>query len=226
MKKKKILVLALTTILIFIYNLALTQSVENINPLAENIRETKAPSDTVYISKFEDPIDTGGKLNIEFYKEGIGDTGFYRLYYAEGYTTWPGNSNATIIDSISSPYELTTNDKINYMIRIYWLDDSGNPSPNYAEAGPQQSINNDIVYVGTLNTYEFGTETYPYDTIQEGIDNALDSATVFIEGKTYSDSCNINKPLDLKGNNSNTYILDANISLNASPILIENANLQ
>ena len=226
MKKKKILLLVLTTIIIFIYNLAITEPLENTNTIDDNLREIKAPNDTVYISNFSDPVDTGGKLNIEFYKEGISDSGYFRLYYAEGYTTWPGNSSATIIDSITSPYDLVTNDEINYMIRIYWLDNSGNPSPNYAEAGPIQSINNDTIYVGSLNTYEFGTEIYPYDTIQEGINNALDNATVNVESKTYADAVNINKPLQIKGLNSNIYTINNDVTLDGNPITITEAEIK
>jgi len=68
MKKKKILILALTTIIIFICNLAITEPQKSTDTISKNLRETKAPSDTVYISNFSDPIDTGGKLNIEFYQ--------------------------------------------------------------------------------------------------------------------------------------------------------------
>ncbi|MBC8527084.1 MAG: right-handed parallel beta-helix repeat-containing protein, partial [Candidatus Cloacimonetes bacterium] len=188
--------------------------------------DTMNPTDTVFISDFSDPIDTGGHLNIEFYKNEAKGSGYFRLYYTEGYTIWPGNSSATIIDSIASPYDLSTLDETDYLVRIYWLDDAGNLSPNFAQAGPMQSIDNSNVYVGTLNTYEFGTLTYPYDTIQEGINNVLNGGTVNVENKTYSDSVIVNKSLYIKGIASSVYYIDGDVTLDAKPITITDALLQ
>ncbi len=188
--------------------------------------DTMNPTDTVFISNFSDPIDTGGHLNIEFYKNGTIGPGYFRLYYTEGNTTWPGDSLATIKDSITSPYDLSTTDTTNYLVRIYWLDDVGNHSPNFAPAGPMQSIDNSNVYVGTLNTYEFGTITNPYDTIQEGIDNVLNGGTVNVENRTYSDSVIVNKPIYIKGIASSVYYIDGDVTLDAKPITITDAVIQ
>ena len=188
--------------------------------------DTINPTDTVFISDFSDPIDTGGHLNIKFDKNGTKGSGYFRLYYAEGFINWPGDSLATIKDSITSPYNLSTLDETDYLVRIYWLDDAGNHSPNFAQAGPLQSIDNSNVYVGTFNTYEFGTQIYPYDTIQEGIDNVLNGGTVNVENITYTDSVIVNKSLFIKGIASNVYYIDGDVTLDAKPITITDAVIQ
>ena len=185
--------------------------------------DTMNPTDTVFITDFSDPVDTGGHLNIEFYKNGTKGSGYFRLYYTENYTSWPGDSFATIIDTITSPYDLSTIETTNYLVRIYWLDDVGNHSPNFAQAGPMQSIDNSNVYVGTFNTYEFGTQIYPYDTIQEGINNTMNSGTINVESITYSDSVIVNKPIFIKGIASSDYNIDGDVTLDAKPITITNA---
>jgi len=187
--------------------------------------ETRDPTDTVFVTDFYDPLDTGGHLNIEFYKNGNGSNGYFRLYYAIDVSVWPGDSLAAIKDSITSPYDLITNDKTNYMIRIYWLDEFGNHSPHFGQAGPLQSIDNNNVYVGILNTYEFGTMTYPYTTIQKGIDNVLVGGTVNVDTTTYSDPVQINKAISIKGTSSNIFNIDADVTLDAKPITITDAKL-
>ncbi len=151
----------------------------------------------VTITDFSDPVDTGGHLNVEF--EQAKGVAHYRLYYAEGYTTWPGDGSATMVDPATSPYDLVTTDETNYMVRVYWVDEAGNQSTNYDQAGPMQSINNSTVYVGTFNNYEFGTETYPYDTIGEGITNLSDEGTVNVAARTYNENVTINKSLTMNG---------------------------
>ncbi len=67
-----------------------------------------------------------------------------------------------------------------------------------------------IIYVDddNINGPWDGTKEFPYHTIQEGIDNAYEGWTVYIENGLYLENLLINKTINLDGENKNLTIID------------------
>jgi parallel beta-helix repeat protein len=69
-----------------------------------------------------------------------------------------------------------------------------------------------IIYVDDDNTNGpwDGSEDHPYQTIQDGIDNAYEGYTVFVKNGTYFENIIVNKTLNLDGENKFEAIIDGN----------------
>ena len=73
-----------------------------------------------------------------------------------------------------------------------------------------EGIGSDIVYVDDDNTgFGNGTIEYPYNTIQEAVDNAKEGFTIYIFEGTYYENVEIEKRINLIGQNKENTIIDA-----------------
>ena len=96
-------------------------------------------------------------------------------------------------------------------------------------------INNDFnkIYVDDDNNYGpwTGSIVYPFQKIQEGINNAGDKDTVFVVNGTYNENVKIIGEINLIGEDRNNTIIDSNnsnspISILSDNILFENFSIQ
>lgn len=87
-----------------------------------------------------------------------------------------------------------------------------------------QTINKNIIFVNddNINGPWNGTKDNPYQFIQDGIDNANNSDTVFVFNGTYFENIIINKSIKLIGENKNTTIIDGRKIDNTINISSEN----
>lgn len=71
-----------------------------------------------------------------------------------------------------------------------------------------------IIYVDDNNTKGpwYGTKEYPYQFIQDGIDNAIEGYTVYVYNGTYNENVVINKTINLDGEDKSITIIDGNNS--------------
>jgi len=84
-----------------------------------------------------------------------------------------------------------------------------------------------IIYVDDDDVEEprDGTEEHPYKSIQEGIDNAFDGYTVYVNNGTYRENVVINKAIKLKGEDKTNTIIDGCCYKNVVNITAKDAKI-
>ncbi|MCX6666593.1 MAG: right-handed parallel beta-helix repeat-containing protein [Euryarchaeota archaeon] len=173
------------------------------------------------------PDKTGKRIGTEFnallfpYCEGYA-TGWYMFtVYEDGTTVGEGGiPELTNLDK-GTYYFANLPPPFGWGVAVVFNIESNKPISIYSFFGPPQlgvsfapvlsdSDSEYDIFVDVDNVDEpwLGTQTYPYKSIQQGVDSAVDGDVIFVAKGTYSEDVTIDKSITIQGEEKETTIID------------------